>query len=514
MMRIARSLLLLSLAVGGLVVAQGDESTETPAAAAPRAVEAPTFSFEDLARWILGSQPDVEDRPVSIALAFDRTDSVWGTGAEKDVLPTVWRRDLLGSLLQSFLVRGRPEEGIQGDRVSLFGFGRRALTTIALDRPFRPEVANDLKQAYPEPYVDTPEDQSGTFLADHLDEVIEEVEGLYSNDNVLVVLVTDDIVQGDDSRGPRQARAFRTYRAQLQEGGTRVFTVYLYWNDFPNTTRFTAYDPEANSDVIETRLDRAAEQAAGRPPRLEGTTSVPSAADTERPLEPSSGPDTRWILWLAVAAVAVALLAFVLRTWMTERYEVRDEQGLIDRSIPVFPGRSKRVAVPDPAQPSEPIGHLVVAPKLPFGFSRLRLAPAKGYTVALEGRRTAGTDGQPKRSSKRGSTRQNAKKRGANAKKPIVLAASRRKPEKNVVTYRLGDRANPAHDAEQVSGDAAITTPDEAQRISLSVTRATGGAKRRTRKRGAGSAEPNRSASSRRSRRRVDLSERTEGEEP
>lgn len=514
MTRIARSLLLLVLAVGGMVHAQGNGAADPTPPPGPRSIEAPTFSFEDLARWILGSQPDVEDRPVSIALVFDRTDSVWGTGAEKDVLPTVWRRDLLGNLLQNFLVRGRPDVGIQGDRVSLFGFGRQGLTTVALDQPFRADVANELKQAYPEPFVDTPIALGGTFLDVRLDEVIAEVDGLYSNDNVLVVLVTDDIVQGDDAQGPRRARAFRTYRAQLQEGGTRVFTVYLYWNDFPNATRFTVFDEATETDVVETRLDRAAEQAAGRPAMFEGTTAVPSEASTPivDPPMPSTVP---WGWWLSLAA-ALALLAFVLRAWMTERYEVRDEQGLLDRSIPVFPGRSKRVPVPDPAQPSEPIGHLSASPKLPFGLSRLRLTPAKGYTVTLEGRRSADAGRQANGSSKRTSPRRGATKRGARAKKPLVLSASQRKSEKNVLRYQLADRSNPGPDHELEASEATAAGTDDDVRVTLNVTRTSGGSaqRKRPRRQKAGSTSPRSSSGrGRRGRRRVDLSEPTEGEE-
>jgi len=218
-------------------------------------------------------------------------------------------------------------------------------------------------------------------------------------------------------------------------------------------------------------------------------------------------PPFNWVP-LLVGALVLALIAFVLRTWLLERYEVRDERGLLDRGTGVFPGRSKRIAVPNPADPNEAIGHLTVVRPLPFGLSRLRFVPVKGYTVTLEGRRRG-------RQATVGPARS---KRGKRARAGFVLVAGQRKPERHVLRYLKGEAANHADAGEAAPGpDAADAPPSvNAGAVTLHVQHLVGAAKRKRKGKvmssdasGQGGRRAGRAG--RKGRRRVELSDMEEG---
>jgi hypothetical protein len=511
----------------------------------PRATQVTPFSYEDLTRWILETRPEVADRPIRLAILWNRTDSVWGQGSEYQVLPNVWRNQLLSQLLDNFLVRGyeRPDGIVQGDRITMLAFGRQQVDTVVPDQPFTREARLQILNAYPEPFVNTPRELWNLDLNEHLNEAIALLGSSYQDENLLLLIVTDPIQQGGETMRVDAARDFRTYRGFWTDQLNREFTIYLYWNDFPNEVRFTYYDEASDSVLPHPRDQRAPAQRNNLlPPERYGTSATPplpqelqvaltgdgqgairsapagidtgagastasfgrstvvtltadpagrsrfagfqSAGGTPYPCGAGSGPGRcvvtmdvpravygafvlpapfNW--WpLIVTAVIVALVGFTLYVWLAERYEVRDENGLLDRTVFVFPTKTKRIPVPNPAQPSEAIGHLSVVRPLPFGLSRLRFTPVKGVVASLEGKRRhergagggevgasgAGTSGAGRGRSGRGRRRGSEPKRGPRA---LVLQAGQRKPERQVLRYRrleapgaaaVGDDGDPA----------------------------------------------------------------------
>lgn len=588
----------LSTLVVALVIA-----TAAAQADGPRGTDITRFTYEDLTRWILDARPEVATRPISLVLLWNRTDSVWGQGSEYQVLPNVWRNQLLSPLLDNFLVRGyeRPDGSVQGDRITMLAFGRQRVDTIVPDLPFTRAARLEILNAYPEPYVDTPRDQWGLDLNQHLDDAIAMVRERYASDNLLLLLVTDPIQQGGETLRVDAARDFRTYRGFWTEELNREFTVYLYWNEFPNDVQFVVYDEARESVRPHPRTERASAQRDNLLPEEQyGTTdtpplpqeltvaltgdgegtvrSEPAGIDTTTgalatsfgrnsvvtltaetagrsrfagfqtadgspyPCGEGSGPGRcvvtmdvprtvygafvqpapfNW--WpLIIAAAIVAAIVATLYVWLSERYEVRDERGLLDRTAYVFPTKAKRIPVPNPGQPSEAIGHLSVARPLPFGLSRLHFTPVKGYTVTLEGKRrhmgaspaadeaaegTGGGGRRGRRSRSRGSA-------GGRKRKALTLNAGQRKPERQVLRYHKVGAPDPAvNDGDRV--DEAATA--EAGTVALMLQRLVGGRAGRQRKRGGkASGEEGRRGSRKtkrgRGKRRVELTDQGEGD--
>ena len=545
------------------------------------------FSYEDLARYILRVRPEVAERPISLVFLWNRTDSVNGLGAGYQVLPNVWKEELLGRLLDNFLVHAYEREDgvVAGDRVMMLEFGQQRVKVVVPDQPFTHASRLPLKEAYPEPFTNTPVHLQYLELEKHMDEALAEVEDLYRDRNLLMLVLHDGIEQGTITGLP-QAKDYRTYTARLSDELHRGFVVYFYWNDFPDERTFLYFD-EASAEVMsESRSERVEAQDRGeRPDEFFGDDDVPPAIPQETlsvtfagdgsgrvwsapdgidtaaghssagfnrgaavslTAEPSGfgafggfgfapgasygcGPGSSEVTCLltmdAARAVTVtfvapppfnwvplllgvlllALIAFVLRTWLLERYIVRDERGLLDRSTNVFPGRSKRIAVPNPADPNEPIGHLMVARPLPFGFSRLRFTPAKGYVVTLQGRG---------RAAQRATSKKTKKKRASGA---FHLLAGQRKPERHELRYRKGDAGRtdggPMDEASDVETSTTLTNGV----IVLSVQHVSGSTSKRKRKGRAKPSDANESGggklarTGRRSRRRFELTDTEEG---
>jgi len=561
-----------------------------PADSAERATSEREFSYEDLTRFILRERPEVAERPISLVLLWNRTDSVNGLGAGYQVLPNVWKNELLGRLLDNFLVHGyeRADGAVAGDRVMMLAFGQQRVDVIVPDQPFRHADRVALREAYPIPFVDTPEDLRGLDLQRHVDDAIAAVEALYGDRNLLMLVLHDDVEQGALTGVP-QANAYRTYEARLSDDLQRGFTVYFYWNDFPDERAFVYFDEATASIESESRTERVAAQDTGeRPPEFFGDTVVEPAAPQERltimlagdgrgvvrsspagidtaagrtsaefnrgsvvslTAAPSGlarfggftvapehaaacGPgstETTCVLtmdaarslsvafiapppfdWrpLVIGLAVLALVTYVLRTWLLERYVLRDERGMLDRTTAVFPGRSKRIAVPNPVDPNEAIGYVSVTRPLPFGLSRLRFVPTKGYAVALEGRRGAAARAERTRSKKRS--------RGPAG---FVLTAGRRKAERHVLRYLKGaPRAADGADAAVAADPSAIDTEATLAEgtVVLSVQHLLGAAKRKRKRSGKASDDAGRGGrradrTGRRGKRRLDLSDMEEG---
>ncbi len=241
------------------------------------------FSYEAFARDILRVRPEVAERPISLVFLWNRSDSVNGLGAGYQVLPTVWKEELLGRLLDNFLVHAHEREDgiVAGDRVMMLAFGQQQVEVVVPDQPFTHASRGPLRAAYPQPFIGTPMQLQGVALEQYMDAVLTLVEDLHRDRNLLMLVLHDGIEHGTISGLP-QAKDFRTYTARLSDELYRPFTVYFYWNDFPDERSFLYFDEASATVLSETRGERVAAQHRGeRPDEFFGDDEVPPVIPQE-----------------------------------------------------------------------------------------------------------------------------------------------------------------------------------------------------------------------------------------